>query len=186
MWTKLQGNVFFTADNHFDHKNIIGYLDRPFRCVEEMNETMVERWNSRVKPSDVVVHAGDFAWGGAAGAAKFASRLNGRILLARGNHDPDRLPDCFERVSQILELQVGPARIVVCHYAMLTWNESCNGAWHLFGHTHGRMAPPAGRPMLDIGVDCHGFAPLHFDEVRDRIERVCPEWADIEPGPGIF
>jgi calcineurin-like phosphoesterase family protein len=36
-------NIWFTANFHFGHNNIIRYCDRPFRSVEEMDQTIVER-----------------------------------------------------------------------------------------------------------------------------------------------
>ena len=55
----------FIGDHHFFHKNILEYepIARPFASVEEMNEAMVERWNSVVKPYDKVYHLGDFCFG---------------------------------------------------------------------------------------------------------------------------
>lgn len=79
--------IFFTADHHFYHTNIIRYCSRPFVTVEEMNEEMVKRWNSVVSPGDIVYYLGDFS------LAKrpveyFAPRLNGEKHLIMGNHDP--------------------------------------------------------------------------------------------------
>lgn len=40
--------TFYISDTHFDYEKIITLTKRPFSTVEEMNETMVERWNSVV------------------------------------------------------------------------------------------------------------------------------------------
>ena len=57
-------NIFFTSDSHFGHENIIRFCKRPFNSVREMNEELIHRWNSKVRPNDIVFHLGDFCWGG--------------------------------------------------------------------------------------------------------------------------
>ena len=37
--------VFFTADPHFGHTNIIRYENRPFASAEEMDQELIRRWN---------------------------------------------------------------------------------------------------------------------------------------------
>ena len=40
--------VFFIADLHFGHKDVIAFDNRPFRNVEEMEEEMIRHWNAKV------------------------------------------------------------------------------------------------------------------------------------------
>src|SRR6185503_2891509 len=79
--------IYFTSDHHFGHANILTFEPeaRPFKTVEEMNEALVDRWNSVVKPNDMVWHLGDFAFG--KHNIAIAARLQGRKKLVLGNHD---------------------------------------------------------------------------------------------------
>lgn len=62
---KFDGSkVYFTSDTHFYHSNIIGFCKRPFKNVEDMNETLIENWNRVVSQDDIVFHLGDFCLGG--------------------------------------------------------------------------------------------------------------------------
>ena len=54
--------IFFTSDTHFWHVNIIKYCNRPFETIEEMNETIIEKWNSKISKDDIVFNLGDFAF----------------------------------------------------------------------------------------------------------------------------
>ena len=53
--------IWFTADSHISHRNIIKYCKRPFSDVEEMNETLISNWNKVVGKDDFVFHLGDFS-----------------------------------------------------------------------------------------------------------------------------
>ncbi len=80
--------AWFISDNHFNHENIIKYCNRPFKNVKEMDEYMLEQWNSVVNRGDLVYHLGDFALGLNTDKYKeLINRLNGEIILIRGNHD---------------------------------------------------------------------------------------------------
>ena len=46
--------IFYTADTHFGHANIIRFCDRPFSSVEEMDRIMIENWNKRVQHEDSI------------------------------------------------------------------------------------------------------------------------------------
>jgi calcineurin-like phosphoesterase family protein len=79
--------TFIVADTHFRHENIIKYSGRPFKTVEEMDEQMIKRWNSRVGKDDLVIHLGDFALGNKEEVSEIRNKLNGNIILLKGNHD---------------------------------------------------------------------------------------------------
>ena len=52
------------------------------------------------------------------------------------------------------------------HYAMRVWNASHHGTWSLYGHTHGELEDLSDTLSLDVGVDCHDFTPLSYEEVK--------------------
>lgn len=82
--------IYLISDSHFFHFNIIKYCHRPYKTVEEMNEDIIEKWNSVVNPGDVVWHLGDFAFFSKKDHEKIyklIQNLNGDINLLLGNHD---------------------------------------------------------------------------------------------------
>ena len=70
--------LFFTADTHFGHANIIKYCHRPFATVEEMDEALVRNWNAVVSPDATVFHLGDFALDSKERWKELFERLNGK------------------------------------------------------------------------------------------------------------
>ena len=47
--------LYFTADTHFGHENVIRFCGRPYATAAEMDEALMENWNSRVKDNDTVL-----------------------------------------------------------------------------------------------------------------------------------
>ena len=175
--------VWFTADTHFGHRNIIRYCQRPFASVEEMNETLVDNWNRVVGKDDVVFHLGDFSVGGAAEWTSLLDSLNGRIFLVLGNHDMNNVDQGFmrrfENVSMQMLVSIGKQRIYLNHYPFLCYGGAYRGSWQLFGHVHTcpcnsgldnsrlEMLFPT---QYDVGVDNNNFKPVSFEEVEMKIK----------------
>jgi calcineurin-like phosphoesterase family protein len=188
--------VWFTSDHHFGHANIIKYCDRPFKTVGEMDARMVGLWNSVVGIDDVVYHLGDLTLGDVHDAAHYLSQLNGQIKIVPGSHDGRWLSDFSPNVTgwaghpvEILPPLVSlefpglgdekwPQVIVLCHYAMRVWDRSHYGAWHLYGHSHGRL--PGHGKSFDVGVDCMDFTPLSLEQVVEKMRGL----PDGRPGVG--
>lgn len=171
--------IWFTADQHFGHANIIQHVQRPFRDVREMNLTLRNKWNALVGKQDVVYHLGDIAWGKP--QRKLLDELHGTIHLVLGNHDRalkgNTYKDRFASMSPLLEVELpdsdakgGKQLVVLCHYAMRTWNKSHYGSWHLYGHSHGSLSENLAALSFDVGVDCWKFAPVSYEQVKAKMK----------------
>ena len=52
---------YYIADTHFFHRSLNEKMDqRGFEDIEQMNEYMIDQWNSKVRKNDEVVVLGDF------------------------------------------------------------------------------------------------------------------------------
>lgn len=82
-------NNWFTADQHFNHENIITkFVFREFRNSTDMNAELIKRHNSRVKAGDTVYHLGDFKMtNNGPNTHELLGKLNGRHVFIKGNHD---------------------------------------------------------------------------------------------------
>ena len=176
--------IFFTSDNHFLHANIIKYCERPFEDTKEMNQTLVNNWNSVVGEDDLIFCLGDFALGREKECHHILQSLNGHKVLIKGNHEKTVMSKAFNRdefdggIYELLEIKVnddevsdGFQPIVLCHYTMMTYNRSHRGAWQLFGHVHGMLdnSPNLSPNQFDVGVDSHDFYPISYQRVKEII-----------------
>jgi calcineurin-like phosphoesterase family protein len=154
---------FLTADQHWGHANVIGFCDRPFDNVEQMDRTMIDSWNSRVKHTDTVYHLGDLTLGGPAMARGYIGQLFGRILMVSPEWHHDRRWMSTDRpihsasgikvefLSPLTVINYHKHPITLCHYPMQAWERSHYGAPHAHGHSHGRLERVPNR--FDVGVD---------------------------------
>lgn len=175
--------TFFTSDTHFYHENIIEYCNRPFKNVQEMNDKMVENWNSIVGQDDLVYHLGDYCFGSEEKIREINSRLNGHIILVSGNHDQkilkdrrfenadmrkNKISERFQKIVPFLETKVEDTTITMCHFALQVWNKSHHGRISIHGHSHGTL--PGNSQQLDVGVDCWDYKPITLEQIRARLK----------------
>ena len=162
--------IWFTADLHLGHTNIIKYCNRPFSSVDEMDEELITRWNECINPTDIVYHLGDFCFGN---PGKYFKRLNGRITFIFGSHDRETaFPIRIREISPLKDEYGNDRKIVMCHYAMRSWPHSHYASWHLFGHHHGKLEPYG--LSFDVGVDCWDYNPVSLEEVADKMKTLAP------------
>jgi calcineurin-like phosphoesterase family protein len=165
--------IYFTADHHFGDSRARTFYRRPFASVAEMDEEMVNKWNSVVAPADEVWYLGDFAMRPTPDRiANLLGTLNGQKHLIAGNNDCNVVKECsgWISVANYAEVIVNEIRLVLCHYPFRTWRDMGKGAINLHGHSHGRLK---GLPrQFDIGVDAWEFRPVTLDTILNvRLRR---------------
>lgn len=183
--------TFFTSDSHFGHKNIIKFCDRPYTSVEEMNEAMIEQWNSTVAhKSDTVFHCGDFSFANANDSTNILRRLRGQIHLMWGNHDGhlrkhkpfvellNSAQDVKEVKLPIDGLDGKPQRAFFSHYAHRVWNHSHHGSWHFYGHSHGTLPDDPNALSMEVGVDGNNMQLVSIDDARVHMAKKL--WTPID------
>lgn len=171
-------SVFFTADTHFNHVNILKYCPprgQAWSSVNEMNEGIINNWNSVVPENGTVYHLGDFGFGNPDSIVPILERLNGNITLIVGNHDRqicrnlDIFRPLFDRIISKKRFyeDFDGIRISMSHKPSLR-DINCLSLW---GHSHGSSLPAF--DSVDVGIDSPwilGFPvhrPFSLTEVLD-------------------
>lgn len=158
--------LWFTADLHMDHNNIVVYEARPVYCFEYM----LELWNRRVKPDDEVKVLGDFIW---RNHDYWLPQFNGKIQLIRGNHDHRSIK--YQRHG--IEVVKGPVefeteelgKIILTHVPY-----TATKLWNLCGHVHGWWR--RFNNHINVGVDVWNFQPVSIEELDEYIDE--QDWPD--------
>jgi calcineurin-like phosphoesterase family protein len=188
--------LFFTSDTHYAHGNICSAttkwdnasnLTREFNSLDHMNNTLVNNINCMVGEDDILIHLGDWSFGGFEKIQEFRDRiLCKNIHLVLGNHDhhiernKEGVQSLFSSVQQYLRLEVRrPINkattekfIFVCmHYPIASWHDMNQGVIHLFGHVHlpSHLRIADGKAM-DVGVDGNGLEPISLDKVLNLMK----------------
>jgi calcineurin-like phosphoesterase family protein len=169
--------IWFTADHHHGHNRIVKFCERPVK-EEDHDEWLInETWNKYIGKKDRVYHLGDLSMAKRKDAEKFIQKLNGQKYLILGNHDKNiHNSPHFVQVTQIKEFSYYrfglDINIVLCHYPMMSWNRSVHGAWHLYGHVHGRTKHPG--LAMDVGIDnddFEGYRPLNLYQICEFMSK---------------
>lgn len=186
--------IWFTSDTHFGHNNILKFCKRPWNTVEEMDEALINNWNTVVRPDDIVFHLGDFAFASNGRWKEIIQHLNGHIYLIVGNHDEIRYPghqtfDLFEGVTTQLYLKIDNHHVYLNHYPFLCYGgtyrspEYC--VWQLYGHVHTNSTDRTGKDdervklcfpyQYDVGVDNNNYTPVSWDQIQKIINKQIKE-----------
>ena len=116
-----QRTTWFISDTHFNHNSVIGFCDRPFKNIEEMNQTIIDNWNKVVKKEDVCIFVGDiFMYSNMEQMRNILGQMNGdRKILVKGNHDgksSEMISAGFSCVVDELVMTIADEKVTVSHY----------------------------------------------------------------------
>ncbi|QQO90383.1 putative metallophosphoesterase [Erwinia phage pEa_SNUABM_5] len=165
---------FYSSDTHYTHERTLKLSRRPFANVTDMDETMILRTNAACRHVDTLYHLGDF------GDYRIVSRLVPRVILICGNYEHDDINkfyggDFQEFRKRLMQLGFKDVILNSMGHRGMWLNHFPNGRvedrFNLFGHIHRlQMVKHNG---LNVGVDCHDYAPVSMETVefyRDAIQ----------------
>ncbi len=178
--------IWIQSDGHWGHKNIIGYTSRPFKTIEEMNEALINNWNSVVKSDDTIYCLGDFAFSLDV-VKKISPRLLGRKTLIPGNHCPvfKFHKDCgWTDVLDEAIIKIGEYEVRLNHFPYqdkryktkhFDYQPKDDGRILCHGHLHSKKEnrvrkSPSESLMIDCGVDCWDYKPVSEVELVELIK----------------
>ncbi|MDE6727713.1 MAG: metallophosphoesterase family protein [Oscillospiraceae bacterium] len=165
--------IYYTADLHLGHENVIKFSGRPFSNLEEMDKTLIANWRAVVQPNDDIYVLGDLIFK-CNEPEVYLKQLTGRIHLIKGNHDTFLKNKALERyfvsIDDMLTIADEGRRVFLCHYPMAEWPGYYRDAVHLFGHIHNNRNEACEIMETltfnyNVGVDCIGFSPLTLTQI---------------------
>jgi calcineurin-like phosphoesterase family protein len=185
----MKNQSWVIADTHFGHAGVCRFMApngidklRPWDDTQEMDEAMIQNWNSVVGPSDRVYHLGDVAINRK--ALHVLSRLNGRMVLVKGNHDifalKDYLPYFDDIRAYVVKKTEEGGKLILSHIPI---HEESLGRWglNIHGHLHAHKVMQAKNRFKEdkryvcVSVEQTSYFPLTLQEA---VSRGVPERTD--------
>lgn len=162
-------NIFLISDTHFGHEKIITYCNRPFKNVEEMDETMIDNWNNVVRDQDIVYHLGDVFFNT---NSNWHLRLRGHKRLVLGNHDTAKDPIIQNFFEKIFVWRIFKEHeMILTHVPMhpFSLREKPNIQYtNVHGHIHDKSIQE--KDYLCVSVEHTNYAPISIEDVKFRIK----------------
>lgn len=177
-------DMWLIADTHLNHKNILhftnsltGKLLRPgFDTIQQMNEYIIEQWNSHIKPGDKVIHCGDVTLGPKDEFRAMWKKLHGSKELIVGNHDDIKFFAKNELVTKIhMWKQMREFGLLLSHVPLHEQqlrrgppgeehDYMKNHLLNVHGHIHDELSPPG--PYKCICVEHTDYKPVNIEDLR--------------------
>lgn len=175
--------IFFTADWHLGHANIIRYCNRPFDTVEQMSEVLIANWELAITSGDAVYFLGDFCLRGEF-ALLLADLPFDHLYFVHGNHDPvakmkalqDPRVEFFTDLTIELDghtfflthnpMKASDAFPTICGHVHENWTFLRAGDYCMEKNSKMMVIKRRLRqPVLNVGVDVHNFRPISDEDV---------------------
>ena len=168
-------HTFVTSDHHFR-----AWKNYPIHggCTQEDEERHIALWNSVVGKGDLVLYVGDFYDsvpitnnGAVTELAELVGRLNGRIVLIKGNHD--KLGDSIYRLifpEVVEEMRIDELNLRLIHNRD-DLADRRPGERVIYGHEHRcYVQPPTTPDSICVCAKWHGRKPLSLAEAIRQMD----------------
>lgn len=187
----MSRNIWLISDTHLSHQNVLKFTDsntgelirgNRFANIDEMDECILENWNSVVKQGDIVYHLGDVTFDHER-FTKMWPKFNGRKRLIVGNHDnvPFLSSGAFFQKVQMWRMfpEFG---LLLTHVPVHTSNllrhvdrtkvytDGCETLVNIHGHTHTNGSPDG--PYISICVELRDYTPVNIEDLQKEAKKL--------------
>ena len=168
---EITPDTWIISDTHFFHENIGRYCNRP----ENWQELIIKNWNDLISPDETVLHLGDFSFGKRSNFDLLADKLQGNVILIRGNHDRLGRVRYESRgvtiVNEPIHAVFGEkVKIIFSHWPVVPLDD---GVINLHGHIHNSPPPPEGSLLgpnhINMSVEVRDYRPWRLKDILPGI-----------------
>ena len=161
--------TFVTSDHHFHEW--VRYGDFLCENTRAQEEEHIALWNSVVGKDNLVLHVGDFCDGRIADLDAICKRLNGRIVLIKGNHD--QMDDAIYRMAfeDVVErMYIEELKLLLVHAPETATLRP--GERMIYGHFHRNLPEPpkTTRNSICVCAKWHGWKPITLAEALRQMD----------------
>jgi len=165
----MSRNIYVISDTHFGHDNILrfkrkdGSPVRPFTSTQDMNDVIIQNWNSIVRDCDIVYHLGDVYFGQ---GHKVLPNLKGRKRLILGNHDDGKCKYLQQYFQKIMVWRNFPEFNCVLSHVPLHESSLNKVQYNIHGHIHEKQSPSPRH--INCSVEVTGYKPVNIEDLIKR------------------
>ena len=173
--------IYYIADIHFSDQAIFDKCKRPFKDVNEFNNTIITNWKKKVTDLDTVYVLGDLCDENSLNDLEKYRNLPGEKHLIVGNHDHSFIEKIkeskiFKTVKFIDVINDDNRKVCICHYPLMDWMEFNRKGLLVYGHIHNKTEANGiaykqikeyykDKPAYNCGVDVTNYEPVTLDEM---------------------
>jgi len=182
----MSRDIWVISDTHLGHQNILKFTDGAtgnlvrghlFDNIDQMDEYMLEKWNSVVKPGDIVYHLGDVFMGCKDRFKRQWPKFNGSKRLIVGNHDDIPFLSSGGFFKKVQMWRMFPEFGLMFSHVPLhesnllrlkekggKWPEDTESLLNVHGHIHQNPSPDG--PYRNVSVEAVDYTPVNIEELR--------------------
>ncbi len=169
--------ILFTSDLHLDHIGLMKFRNevhnKSWVDVGDVDQWLVNNWNSMVNPKDIVWILGDVAWTKA--GLDWLNYMNGTKNLVLGNHDCEgrglKIED-YKPYFNSIHGALKKYEMIMTHVPIHP-NELCF-RWevNLHGHIHHKGRNIQDPRYINVNTDTRGGYPVTLDDIRKEMDAI--------------
>lgn len=163
--------IYLTGNQQFGRKGAIRAYKRPFDSVDEMNQHLIEQWNSTVSDEDIVFVLGNFAWDPET-AEVIIKQLNGTIIILQGEYDKaieDIVQNPELNITYLTEgIKLAP-EVMMClsYWPLEEWPGKKEGFASIIGHPSKSYPTSHQNNRINVACDFWNYKPVNAKSVLE-------------------